>query len=89
MAVYRQEGDLVWAEVSGGEVLRGSVTGLRDDTGTLHMGYTIVLAGGELVCGRTVNTPEVAADGRVRMREVWQRYHPRPESGTSYLDEVV
>jgi hypothetical protein len=89
MAVYRQEGDLVWAEVSGGEVLRGAITGTRDATGTLHLGYTIVLATGEVVCGHTVNTPEVADDGRLRLREVWERFRPQAATGTSYLDEVV
>jgi len=89
VAAYRQEGDLVWAEVSGGEVLRGAITGLRDATGTLHLGYTIVLATGEVVCGHTVNTPEVADDGRVRLREVWERYRPQAVTGISYLDEVV
>ena len=89
VAAYRQEGDLVWAEVTGGEVLRGSVTGLRDATGTLHLGYTIVLATGEVVCGHTVNTPETTADGRVRLRESWERYRPQAGTGVSYLDEVV
>lgn len=88
VARYRQEGDLVWAEVSGGEVLRGAIAGLRDHTGTLHLGYTIVLATGEVVCGHTVNTPEVAEDGSIRMREAWQRFRPQAATGTSYLDEV-
>lgn len=89
IARYRQEGELVWAEVSGGEVLRGAITGLCDPTGTLHLGYTIVLATGEVVCGHTVNTPEVAEDGRLRLRETWQRFRPEAASGTSYLHEVV
>jgi hypothetical protein len=89
VAVYRQDGDLVWAEVSGGEVRRGAITGVRDATGTLHLGYTIVLAGGDVVCGHTVNTPEVGDNGRVRLREVWERYRPQAATGISYLDEVV
>lgn len=89
VAVYRQEGDLVWAEVSGGEVLRGAITGLRDAAGTLRLGYTIVLATGEVVCGHTVNTPEVADGGRVRLREEWERFRPHVATGVSYLDEVV
>jgi hypothetical protein len=89
VAVYRQEGDLVWAEVSGGEVRHGAITGLRDATGTLHLGYTIVLATGEVVCGHTVNTPEVADDGRLRIREVWERFRPQAATGISYLEEVV
>lgn len=89
VAAYRQEGDLVWAEVSGGEVLRGTLIGRRDDAGTLHLGYTIALASGEVVCGHTVNTPEVTGTGGVRLREVWERFRPRSATGTSYLDEVL
>jgi len=86
---YRQDGKLVWAEVSGGEVLRGAITGLCDSTGILHLGYTIVLTTGEVVCGHTVNTPEVAEDGSIRLRERWQRFRPVAASGTSCLNEVV
>jgi hypothetical protein len=89
VAVYRQEGDLVWAEVSGGEVRRGTLAGLRDAAGALHLGYTIVLATGEVVCGHTVNTPEFTDDGRVRLRGLWERYRPRAATGTDYLDEVL
>lgn len=88
IAVYRQEGDVVWAEVSGGEVLRGSVMGRRDPNGTLRLGYTIVLDTGEVICGHTVNTPEITGDGRLRLREVWERYGAHAATGLSYLEEV-
>lgn len=87
-AVYRQEGDIVWAVISGGEVLRGAITGTRQPNGTLHMGYTMVLATGDVICGHTVNTPEVSADGRLRLREAWERYGPHAATGVSYLEEV-
>jgi hypothetical protein len=89
VATYRQEGDLVWAEVSGGEVRRGALLGRRDAAGALHLGYTLVLASGEVVCGHTVNTPEVSDGGGLRMREVWERHRPRSATGTSYLEEVL
>ncbi|HEY0499428.1 MAG TPA: hypothetical protein VGD48_27025 [Kutzneria sp.] len=88
VAVYRQRGDVVWTEVCGGPVLRCSVTGLRDSSDTLHMGYTIVLDSGDVICGHTVNTPEVAEDGRIRLCERWERYGPHAATGTSYLEEV-
>jgi hypothetical protein len=88
IAVYRQDGDVVWAEFAGGEVRRGTVAGTRREDGVLHLGYTLVLATGEVVCGHTVNTPELAADGRLRLREVWERYGPHAATGVSYLDEV-
>ena len=88
VAVYHQDGDVVWVEVAGGEVRRGSLTGTRSQDGTLHLGYTIVLATGDLICGRTVNTPEVTHDGRIRLHENWERYAPQAAVGQSYLEEV-
>jgi len=88
IAVYRQEGDVVWAEFAGGEVRRGSITGAQRENGALHLGYTMVLATGEVICGHTVNTPETGEDGRLRLREVWERYGPHAATGVSYLDEV-
>lgn len=88
LAVYRQDGDVVWAEFAGGAVRRGSIAGTQQPNGTLHMGYTMVLATGEVICGRTTNTPEVAEDGRLRLREVWERYGPHAATGVSYIEEV-
>jgi hypothetical protein len=88
IAVYHQEDDVVWAEIAGGEVRRGSIAGTREPDGTLHLGYTMVLVTGHVVCGRTVNTPEVAEDGRFRLREVWERYGPDAATGISYIEEV-
>lgn len=88
VVVYHQDGDVVWAEVVGGEVRRGTLTGTRAADGTLHLGYTLVLATGDLVCGSTVNTPEIAEDGRIRLHENWERYVPRATAGRGYLEEV-
>lgn len=88
VAVYHQQGDVVWAEFAGGEVCRGSIAGVREPDGTLRMGYTMVLTNGEVVCGRTLNTPIVTADGLLRLRESWERYGPHAGSGVSYLEEV-
>lgn len=88
VAQYHQEGDLVWADFAGGAVRRGSIAGTRAPDGTLHMGYTMVLTNGEVICGHTVNTPEFTSEGRLRLREEWERYGPHAAAGTSYLDEV-
>lgn len=88
VAVYHQDGDVVWAEFAGGEVRRGAVTGTCGQDGTLHMGYTIVFADGNVVCGRTVNTPEVTESGRLRLHEAWERYGPHAATGVSYIEEV-
>ncbi|MEU6237362.1 hypothetical protein [Kitasatospora sp. NPDC047058] len=89
VAVYHQQGDLVWGEVTGGTVQRGWTAGTRQADGTLAMGYTLVLAGGEVVCGRTSNTPSFTPDGRIRLHEQWERYGPHAAHGTSTIEEVA
>jgi hypothetical protein len=88
-AVYRQDGDLVWAEIGGGDVRRGSLAGTCDEDGTIEFAYTMVLAGGEVISGRSVNTPEFLPDGRIKLNEVWERYGRHAETGVSAIVEVA
>ncbi|MFI5063122.1 MAG: hypothetical protein ACHP9Z_03960 [Streptosporangiales bacterium] len=88
VARYRQDGDLVWADFTGRDVRRGAVTGLCEPGGILRLAYTMVLATGEVISGRTVNTPERMADGRLMLREEWERYGEHAATGISYLEEV-
>ena len=88
-ARYRQDGDLVWADFTGGKVRRGTVTGTCAPDGTLKLAYTMVLETGEVISGQTVNVPEWQPDGRVVLREEWQRFGEHSSSGVSYLEEVL
>lgn len=88
-ARYRQQGDLVWADFAGGNVRRGTITGTCAADGTLTLAYTMVTLSGEIVAGRTVSTPDWQPDGRVMLREEWQRYGDNGSRGVSYLEEVT
>ncbi|MFG2064562.1 hypothetical protein ACGFIK_24435 [Micromonospora sp. NPDC048871] len=88
-AVYHQQGDLVWAEVAGGEVRRGSLVGRCAEDGTLAFSYSMVLQGGEVISGRSVSRPEILADGRIRLHEEWERFAPRASAGTSAIEEAT
>lgn len=88
VARYRQDGDLVWAEFAGGQVRRGTITGACGADGTLRLAYTMVLAGGEVISGHSVTIPERDADGRLMLREEWERYGEHAATGISYLEEV-
>ncbi|MGF1425975.1 hypothetical protein [Kitasatospora sp. LaBMicrA B282] len=87
-AVYRQQGDLLWAEFSGGEIRHGSLSGLCGPDGVLEFGYTMVRTDGAVISGRSVSRPELLADGRIRLHERWERYGAHAERGTSALEEV-
>ncbi|MFF4327983.1 hypothetical protein ACFYZT_15865 [Streptomyces sp. NPDC001591] len=86
---YRHEGDLLWARFDGGPVRRGALSGLVNADGTLEFTYTMVLDDGEVVAGRCWSTPEILADGRIRLNERWERYGERANSGESALEEVL
>lgn len=88
VALYRQEGSLLWGESAGGDVLRGSLTGVCADDGIIDFAYTMVLRGGEVVAGRCLSTPEELPDGRIRLHEKWERYGPGGDTGVSYLEEL-
>ncbi|GAA3586334.1 hypothetical protein GCM10022222_83740 [Amycolatopsis ultiminotia] len=84
---YHQDGDLVWAEFSGGAVRVGRLVGHRSPEGTLSAGYVQLLAGDRLVSGTVVTTASRLPDGRLRLREEWQRGDG--STGVSYLDEIT
>jgi hypothetical protein len=87
-AHYHHEGDLVWAEIQGADVRRGSLTGICGAGGRLAFAYTMVLSDGGIVSGRCESTPEVLADGRLALHEQWERYLPHPARGCSTIEEV-
>jgi hypothetical protein len=89
LARYRQDGDLVWAEFTGGKVRRGTVIGTCSPDGTLRLAYVMVLDTGEVISGSTVSVPQWRPDGRLVLREEWQRYGEHAASGESYLEEVL
>lgn len=86
---YHQRDNLVWAEFAGGKVLRGSLVGTSGPDGRIDLAYCQVLVGGETVSGRCTSTPELLPDGRIRLREHWQRYGPAEGTGVSYIEEVT
>lgn len=89
VATYRQSGEVVWSEFSGGDVRRGSLAGLCDAEGVVSFAYCMVLADGKVISGHSVNTPELLPDGRIRLNERWERFGANAESGTSVIEEVA
>jgi hypothetical protein len=83
---YYEDGDVVWAEFSGGHLRVGRLVGQRCPDGSIDAAYCQVMADGEVVAGRCRSTPSVLADGRVRLTEHWRRVDG--SSGMSEIEEV-
>ncbi|GAA2894870.1 hypothetical protein GCM10010517_59590 [Streptosporangium fragile] len=88
VALYRQDGDLLWGEFAGGHARRGTLTGVCAPDGSLDFAYCMVLDDGAVVSGHCHSVPEMLPDGRVRLHETWERYGDHADSGTSLLEEI-
>ncbi|TPQ18609.1 hypothetical protein [Streptomyces sporangiiformans] len=86
---YHQKGDIVWAEFSGGAVVSGYLVGRQAGDGRLDLAYCQVLADRTVVSGRCVSTPEILPDGRIRLREDWERHGVGASRGVSYIEEIA
>jgi hypothetical protein len=88
VVTYRQEADLLWAEIpAGGGVRRGCLAGRCAPDGALDFAYCMVLDDGEVVSGRCHSTPMRRPGGGLRIREEWERYGANAATGVSYLEE--
>src|SRR5579863_6256334 len=89
VVTYRQERDLLWAEIPAGGGVRRCILACRcAPDGTLDFAYCMVLDDGEVVSGRCHSTPIRRPGGGIRLREEWERYGPNAATGVSYLTEV-
>jgi hypothetical protein len=90
VAMYRQRDDLVWAEFGGGgEIRRGSLTGICAPDGVIDFAYTMVLTNGKIISGHSTNTPEYLPDGRIQLNEVWERFGEHAGKGVSAIAEIA
>jgi hypothetical protein len=87
--LYHQEGDLIWADLFGGGVRRGALTGTCATDGTIDMAYTMVTLDGAVISGHSVNTPEFLPDGRIQLNEQWERFGAHARRGVSTIVEVL
>lgn len=85
---YHQEGKLVWADYSGGEILKGHLIARMDSNGNLDMKYHHININNELMTGVCSSRPKLLADGRVRLYESWEWTSGNGSSGTSILEEI-
>ena len=85
---YRQYGDVVWATYQGGAIAFGTMVGVIRNDDTLDLRYQHVSTRGEIRSGRCRSTPEVLADGRVRLQEAWEWTEGGVGAGTSTVEQV-
>jgi len=86
---YHQEGQVVWAEYSGGVIIKGHLIAKVGEAGQLDMRYHHLNNDLEVMTGTCLSTPEMLPDGRLRLHEQWQWTSGDHSEGTSIVEEVL
>ena len=86
---YRQEGQIVTATYSGGQIIQGMLIGLVKVDGSLEFRYNHVNRNNELRGGLCRSTPEILPDGRIRLHENWTWMDIERTAGSSIVEEVI
>jgi hypothetical protein len=64
---YRQNGNILTAEYSGGKIISGHLIGLVDTNGNIDMHYHQVNAQGEIMTGICQSKPAILETGKIRL----------------------
>ncbi|MEK5064678.1 n-acetylglutamate synthase [Cytobacillus sp. FSL R5-0596] len=85
---YKQEGNIISAAYGGGEIIQGTLIGIVNEDGCLEFRYNHVNNKNQLRGGKCLSTPEILADGRIRLHEKWQWQDAEGTEGHSIIEEV-
>lgn len=85
---YKQNGNILTSEYSGGQIVRGHLIGLVDDNGKIEMSYHQINIKGELMTGICSSEPELTDKGKIKLYENWEWTSGDKSSGKSVLIEM-
>ncbi|MEH7305109.1 n-acetylglutamate synthase [Neobacillus drentensis] len=85
---YKQEGNILSATYSGGDIVKGTLIGIVEENGRLQFRYNHVNKRNEIRGGRCSSTPETLPDGRIRLYERWKWTDTDQSEGESIIEEM-
>ena len=87
--LYKQSGNILTSEYSGGKIITGHLIGKVDDNGCIDMRYHQVNDAGEIMTGTCQSSPEILNNGKIRLHETWQWTSGDRSAGRSILEENI
>jgi hypothetical protein len=84
---YKQVGNILTSEYSGGKIKNGHLIGLVDASGKIEMRYHQVNNQDELMTGICISTPEILENGKIRLHENWEWTSGDYTKGSSIIEE--
>ncbi len=86
---YFQKNNIISANYSGGQIIKGNLIGKQLDTGDFNFVYHHINLKGDLKIGRCLSYAKVLDDGRLKLFEKWQWLCDDMSSGKSELIELL
>ena len=84
---YKQIGNILTSEYSGGKIINGHLIGLVDESGNIDMRYHQVNDNGELMTGICKSPPKILENGKIRLHESWEWTSGDNSKGQSIIEE--
>jgi hypothetical protein len=84
---YKQMGNILTSEYSGGKIKSGHLIGLVDPEGAIDMRYHQVNDKDELMTGICKSRPELLKNGKIRLHESWEWTSGDKSKGQSVIEE--
>ena len=85
--LYKQIGNILTSEYSGGKIKSGHLIGLVDNEGNIEMRYHQVNDKDELMTGICKSIPEILKNGKIRLHESWEWTSGDKSKGQSIIEE--
>ncbi len=85
--IYKQTGNILTSEYSGGKIKMGHLIGIVDENGNIDMCYHQVNNKDEIMTGICKSTPEILENGKIRLHESWQWISGDKSKGQSIIEE--
>lgn len=85
---YHQAGNFLWAEYSGGDILKGFLIGTVLQNGELNFVYHHMNCDMQVKTGKCHSVPMVLEDGKIELSEQWEWTSGDHSKGVSLLVEV-
>lgn len=85
---YKQEGNVLHSEYSGGPIIKGHLIGKVHEDGSIELVYHQINDEGIIKTGRCNSSPEIMENGKIRLKESWEWLSGDKGKGESLLIEI-
>jgi hypothetical protein len=85
---YHQNNEIIWAEYSGGKIIKGFLVGYKNNDEKLFFNYEHINNDKIIRTGVCESEPNILPDGRIELNENWEWTNGDKSKGKSKIIEI-